>query len=99
MRWLDGITSRLDLEQALGDGEGQGGLACCSPWGLKEADTPGQLNSSNVFDACVCLYGFIPIFPGEKIFVTLHLERKEGRGGENRSEGELGRKDNRVVYL
>ena len=23
-----------EFEQALGDGEGQGGLACCSPWGL-----------------------------------------------------------------
>ena len=23
-----------EFEQALGDGEGQGGLLCCSPWGL-----------------------------------------------------------------
>ena len=48
MRWLDGITSRLELEQALGDGEGQGGLACCSPWGRKELDMTGQLNNSNL---------------------------------------------------
>ena len=33
MRWLDGITD--EFEQALGDGEGQGTLACCSPWGLR----------------------------------------------------------------
>ena len=26
------------LEQTSGDGEGQRGLACCSPWGLKELD-------------------------------------------------------------
>ena len=26
-------------EQALGDGEGQGSLACCSPWDCKESDT------------------------------------------------------------
>ena len=26
-------------EQALGDGEGQGNVACCSPWGHKESDT------------------------------------------------------------
>ena len=26
-------------EQALGDGEGQGSVACCSPWGHKESDT------------------------------------------------------------
>ena len=32
VRWLDGITDSMDeFEQALGDGEGQGSLACCSP--------------------------------------------------------------------
>ena len=33
---------RLDgheFEQSLGDGEGQGSLACCSLWGCKELDT------------------------------------------------------------
>ena len=44
MRWLDGITNRHDFEQALGDGEGQGGQACFSPWGRKESDTTEQLN-------------------------------------------------------
>ena len=29
-----------------GDGEGQGGLACCSPWGHKESDMTGQLNNN-----------------------------------------------------
>ena len=29
---------RHEFEQAPGDGEGQGGLACCSPWGHKEWD-------------------------------------------------------------
>ena len=24
-----------EFEQTLGDGEGQGGLACCSPWGSR----------------------------------------------------------------
>ena len=28
-----------EFEQALGDGEGQGSLACCSPWDWKESDT------------------------------------------------------------
>ena len=28
-----------EFEQILGDSEGQGGLACCSPWGRKELDT------------------------------------------------------------
>ena len=30
-----------ELRQISGDGEGQGGLACCSPWGREESDTPG----------------------------------------------------------
>ena len=28
-----------EFEQALEDGEGQGCLACCTPWGGKESDT------------------------------------------------------------
>ena len=37
MRWLDGIIDSMDMEfeQALGDSEGQGSLACCSPWGCR----------------------------------------------------------------
>ena len=36
-----------ELGQTPGDGEGQGGLACASPWGCKESDTTGQLNNNN----------------------------------------------------
>ena len=36
------IFSSVNLEHELGrtpgDGKGQGGLACCSPWGLKGSD-------------------------------------------------------------
>ena len=45
MRWLDGIIHSMDeFEQALGAGDGQEGLECCSPWGRKESDTAEQLN-------------------------------------------------------
>ena len=48
-RWLDGITnSRHEFEQALGHGEGQGSLACCSPWGHKESDTTERLNNNRI---------------------------------------------------
>ena len=36
-----------ELEQTLGDGEGQGGLACGSPWGSKESDMTERLNNNN----------------------------------------------------
>ena len=36
-----------EFEQTLGDGEGQGSLAGCSPWGWKEQDTTEQLNNNN----------------------------------------------------
>ena len=34
-----------EFEQALGDGEGQGSLTCCSPWGHKESDMTEKLNN------------------------------------------------------
>ena len=37
-----------EFEQALGDGEGQGSLACCSPWSHKEMDMTYKLNNNKV---------------------------------------------------
>ena len=45
-----GWHHRLDgheFEQALGVGDGQGSLACCSPRGCKESDMTEQMNSDN----------------------------------------------------
>ena len=36
-----------DSEKTVGDGEGQGSLACCSPWGFKELDTTKRLKTTN----------------------------------------------------
>ena len=33
-----------EFEQAPKDGDGQGGLACCRPWGRKEWDMTDLLN-------------------------------------------------------
>ena len=38
--WLDAH----EFEPALGVGDGQESLVCCSPWGCKELDTAEQLN-------------------------------------------------------
>ena len=35
-----------EFEQTLGDGGGQGSLACCSPWGHKELDMNERLNNN-----------------------------------------------------
>ena len=34
-----------EFEKALGVGDGQGSLACCSLWGCKELDTAERLNN------------------------------------------------------
>ena len=44
--WLNGH----EFEQAPGDGEGQGRLACYSPWGCKELDTTERLNNNNKWE-------------------------------------------------
>ena len=41
--WRHQLNGR-EFEQAPGVGDGQGSLACCSPWGRKESDTSKQLN-------------------------------------------------------
>ena len=62
MRWLDGITNWMDMRLSkLWVGDGQGGLACCSPWGHKESDTTERLNWTEP------LYHRI-IFPNFEIF-------------------------------
>ena len=35
------------LGKTLGDGEGQGGLECCSPWSQKESEMTRQLSNNN----------------------------------------------------
>ena len=42
--WHHGLDEH-EFEQAPGNGEGQGSLACCSPWGHKESDMTEQLNN------------------------------------------------------
>ena len=47
IRWLDGITNLMDMILSkLWElpGDGQGSLACRSPWGSKESNTAERLN-------------------------------------------------------
>ena len=43
VRWHHQLEGH-ELEQAGGVGDGQGSLACSSPWGCKEMDTTEGLN-------------------------------------------------------
>ena len=45
--WMASPCSGHELGHTLGNGEGQGSLACYSPWGHKESDTTGWLNNNN----------------------------------------------------
>ena len=47
--WLNGH----EFEQALGVGDGQGSLACCSLWGRKESHTIEQLNWTDAYVWCL----------------------------------------------
>ena len=50
-----------ELGETLGDGEGQGSLACCSLWGHRELDMTWQLNNSNnrIFSNIPCFFSNI----------------------------------------
>ena len=45
-----------EFEKALGVGDGQGSLACCSPWGCKESDMTEPLNYTEL----VITYWMLP---------------------------------------
>ena len=61
--WLSSIhVHRLnghEFEEALGAVDGQGSLACCSPWGRKESDTTERLNW--VFHCLYVIYLLHPL--------------------------------------
>ena len=45
--WHHRLSGR-EFEQTLGVGDGQGGLACCSPWGGKQSDVTERTNRTEV---------------------------------------------------
>ena len=45
VEWLHRLNG-YEFEQTPGDGEGQGNLACCSPWGCKDSGRTEQLNNN-----------------------------------------------------
>ena len=80
-----GWHGRLDgheFEKAPGVGDGQGSLAFCSPWGLKETDTTEWLNWTKLINLvlykywiyvyickCVCIYVYVYMY----LYVYIHI--------------------------
>ena len=62
-----------EFEKTPGGGEGQGGLACCSPWGCQESDTTEQLNNDSNLSGGQCLQqGRLCIWGGRVYGKFLH---------------------------
>ena len=73
---MAGWHHRLDgheFEQALGVGDGQGSLACCSPWGCKESCTTERLNrterrtSNNIYFRIVTVTSLLTSYSSQKL--------------------------------
>ena len=45
VRWYHRLNGH-EFDQALGDGEGQQSLACCSPYSHKESDMTERINNN-----------------------------------------------------
>ena len=67
--------NEYELGQTLGDGKGQGGLACCSPWGHKEWDIVTKQQQQ-----------LVPVFPGGSV-----AKNPPSKAGDSGSVPESGR--------
>ena len=59
-----------EFEQAPGVDDGQGSLACCSPWSHKELDTAEQLNRCCILypHDLVCNWKLVPLDPLQSFY-------------------------------
>ena len=57
-----------------GGGDGQGGLACCSPWGCKELDMTEQLNNNHLQTWYQAYRGSVLRFPCDRNLCALVTE-------------------------
>ena len=67
--WLDGH----EFEQALGVGDDQGSLVCCSPWSCKESDTTEWLNWMWGDSRGMYTYTYIYILIHTHIYMYRHM--------------------------
>ena len=54
--WMASLTLWTWVEWTPGVGDGQGGLACCIPWGHKKSDMTEQLNWTELLEEDLSVY-------------------------------------------
>ena len=78
--WHHRLSGR-EFEQALGVGGGQGGLACCGPWGRQESDTnhSRELRSHRWLGVAKkkCVLRFTLHFPVDNFKILLKLSKEK----------------------
>ena len=68
-----------EFEQAPGVGDGQGSLACCSPWGHKESDTTERLNNNSVWTVTPLPHLFLISIPRQISLKIKHSDSASAR--------------------
>ena len=85
--WHHGLDGR-ESEWTPGDGDGQGGLACCDSWGHKESDMTERLNWTELKHFWVSTFGchllslktrVIRFFPSFTFFALAWYPERKGR--------------------
>ena len=76
--WMHHWLSGHEFEWTPGDGEGQGSLACYSPWGSKESDMTKQLKNSKTWHWTHRLGALVSIYSSFQL--TTGRSPGEGRG-------------------
>ena len=73
VEWHHWLINSHEFEQGLGVGDGQGSLACCSPWGLKESDMTELLNWTELKERDLSV---LPLPPSQALLQTQDFRNK-----------------------
>ena len=76
VRWHHRLDGH-EFEQALGVGDGQGSLACCSSWGHKELDMTEPLNWSDTVFSHYFIYSLQYTCKLHSIFTILQMRKSK----------------------
>ena len=62
------LFNGYEFEHTLEDGEEQGRLACCSPWGSKKLDMTEWLNNNKIYEICTHMFACVNMCVSVKMF-------------------------------